>query len=451
MSLKVSTSGIKTLQAGTGISIDATNPKSPIISNSADLSGFVPYTGATANVDLGAFALTAATVNGLLATDDISQFTNDAGYITSFTETDTLASVTARGATTAVQSTFSGGLLLNAGTAALPSYSFSGDLNTGMWSPAADTIAMSVGGVQTATLTATGLGIGVTNPLARIHGISTSEQLRLGFDGSNYWRANTGATGITTLGLVGSGSHFRIASPSLNIEALKVSQPITQSITDFVATSLSLDHVGGSAFGSTARWELSRTATGETPNGLLSLRMYRNVADSAIAYDSGVTAFTVNQAGGVNFTAGVAFVNGVSEFKAIAPIFNTVFGDATLETPLAIQRPLSGGKKFPSTVAFKIGTYDTTTYSSRTQLQIWMSTGDSTGFTTDTSVMTLNGNGNIGFTTTDQFGSGVRVLGIANASVVPTTNPSGGGVLYVEAGALKYKGSSGTVTTIAAA
>lgn len=57
--------------------------------------------------------------------------------------------------------------------------------------------------------------------------------------------------------------------------------------------------------------------------------------------------------------------------------------------------------------------------------------------------------GNVGIGTPTQFGSGARVIGIANATVVPTTNPSGGGVLYVEAGALKYRGSSGTVTTIA--
>lgn len=38
-------------------------------------------------------------------------------------------------------------------------------------------------------------------------------------------------------------------------------------------------------------------------------------------------------------------------------------------------------------------------------------------------------------------------LFIANGSAVPGT-PSGGGVIYVEAGALKYKGSSGTVTTL---
>jgi len=59
--------------------------------------------------------------------------------------------------------------------------------------------------------------------------------------------------------------------------------------------------------------------------------------------------------------------------------------------------------------------------------------------------------GNVGFGTTDQFGSGAKVIGIANAATVPTTNPGGGGVLYVEAGALKWRGSSGTITTIAPA
>ncbi|NBU93790.1 MAG: hypothetical protein EBS18_04470 [Actinobacteria bacterium] len=34
-------------------------------------------------------------------------------------------------------------------------------------------------------------------------------------------------------------------------------------------------------------------------------------------------------------------------------------------------------------------------------------------------------------------------------STAPASNPTGGGYLYVESGALKYRGSSGTVTTIA--
>jgi len=50
---------------------------------------------------------------------------------------------------------------------------------------------------------------------------------------------------------------------------------------------------------------------------------------------------------------------------------------------------------------------------------------------------------------TASSGGGAGVVGITNAGTVPTSNPSGGGILYVEAGALKYRGSSGTITTIA--
>lgn len=49
------------------------------------------------------------------------------------------------------------------------------------------------------------------------------------------------------------------------------------------------------------------------------------------------------------------------------------------------------------------------------------------------------------------FGSGTKVVFIANATTAPTTNPTGGGLLYVESGALKYRGSSGTITTLGAA
>jgi hypothetical protein len=48
-------------------------------------------------------------------------------------------------------------------------------------------------------------------------------------------------------------------------------------------------------------------------------------------------------------------------------------------------------------------------------------------------------------------GSGVGVIAIGNATTLPSTNPTSAGVLYVDAGALKYRGSSGTVTTVAAA
>lgn len=47
--------------------------------------------------------------------------------------------------------------------------------------------------------------------------------------------------------------------------------------------------------------------------------------------------------------------------------------------------------------------------------------------------------------TSGEFGSGTGVLGIRNASVVPSTNPTNGAILYVEGGVLKVRDSVGNV------
>jgi hypothetical protein len=58
--------------------------------------------------------------------------------------------------------------------------------------------------------------------------------------------------------------------------------------------------------------------------------------------------------------------------------------------------------------------------------------------------------GNLGIGASSFGTNAAKVIGIANGTA-PTTSPAGMGQLYVEGGALKYRGSSGTVTTIAAA
>lgn len=47
------------------------------------------------------------------------------------------------------------------------------------------------------------------------------------------------------------------------------------------------------------------------------------------------------------------------------------------------------------------------------------------------------------------FASAEKAIYILNTTTAPTANPATGGYLYCEGGALKYRGSSGTVTTIA--
>lgn len=60
----------------------------------------------------------------------------------------------------------------------------------------------------------------------------------------------------------------------------------------------------------------------------------------------------------------------------------------------------------------------------------------------------LDGSGNMGLGVTSFGTSAAKVIGIANGTA-PSSSPAGMGQLYVESGALKYRGSSGTVTTIA--
>lgn len=57
-------------------------------------------------------------------------------------------------------------------------------------------------------------------------------------------------------------------------------------------------------------------------------------------------------------------------------------------------------------------------------------------------------NKNLGLNTLS-FGGGAGVLALANATIIPSSNPSGGGIIFLDAGYLKYLGPNGTVTTLA--
>jgi len=69
------------------------------------------------------------------------------------------------------------------------------------------------------------------------------------------------------------------------------------------------------------------------------------------------------------------------------------------------------------------------------------------GTATNYALLLQPNGGNLGFNGLS-FGGGSNVIFIGNGTA-PSSNPTAGGILYVEAGALKYRGSSGTITTIA--
>jgi hypothetical protein len=152
-----------------------------------------------------------------------------------------------------------------AGSAAAPSITFTGDTNTGIYSPAADTIAFTEGGVESMRIDSSGnVGIGTSSPARRVDARSTSSdyQYRAG-DSANpvlsydfgrentgglfkFYGNQTGATGyifdgvdgermrITTTGNVGIGT----SSPSAR---LQVEAPVAQLyLTSSTGTNLCL-------------------------------------------------------------------------------------------------------------------------------------------------------------------------------------------------------------------
>lgn len=72
------------------------------------------------------------------------------------------------------------------------------------------------------------------------------------------------------------------------------------------------------------------------------------------------------------------------------------------------------------------------------------------GATTVRGTAFFNGTGlQVGATSAD-FGGGAGVISVKNASTTPTTNPTGGVVIYAEGGVLKYRDPNGVVTTVGA-
>jgi len=80
------------------------------------------------------------------------------------------------------------------GSVTAPSYTFTGDTNTGMWSPAADTLAFSEGGTEVIRISSAGnVGIGTSNPDALLD-INGGQVTRGDTNGYVYFAPKNGTT-----------------------------------------------------------------------------------------------------------------------------------------------------------------------------------------------------------------------------------------------------------------
>jgi hypothetical protein len=106
----------------------------------------------------------------------------------------------------------SGAVSFPAGTVALPSITTSGDTNTGIYFPAADTIAFTEGGAEAMRITSSGnVGIGTSSPNTKLQiqagtvlinttSADAKSQILLGSPGANYGQIQNDGTGLWSLG-----------------------------------------------------------------------------------------------------------------------------------------------------------------------------------------------------------------------------------------------------------
>jgi hypothetical protein len=251
-------------------------------------------------------------------------------------------------------------------------------------------------------------------------------------NGVLYLNGSKAATSGTALVFDGTNLGIGTSSPASLLEvrgtfgtattAATISNGSASSASNIARLDFRLVNTFGGLERSAAIWGLNPNAAGNNGGALV----FGVSANGTATTPSEVARF--DQAGnlgiGTSSPTRKLFVNG---FSNLGGSTNSVLvGDGTFAAGTASITADSGA-------ALQIGT---------------AGANEMSLFQNNTAIVRLIG-GNLGMRTNSFGTSSNGVIGIANAVTVPTGNPTGGGVLYVESGALKYRGSSGTVTTIA--
>ena len=306
--------------------------KNLFVATNATVSGTTLMTGVTThggNVvsdtdstdDLGTTGVRWANlfVDGITATDQITA--------TGFTGTlDGILGSGTPAAATVTTLTASGVTTVQAGTALLPSIVPTGDTNTGVWFPAADTVAASTAGAERMRITSAGnVGIGTASPgaLLQIEGGTSADAFRIGLIASDqyYKIGREGATGILQFSgqqQTYSGYDFEIypTGGSVGTSALKIAAHTGNVGIGTSAPTNKLDVVGDGArsvarASSTAGQSFLEAQASDYWSGptyiSTSLRQYGSTATGTTA---GLSNASLGSLSFQNGSAGLIYTNG---------------------------------------------------------------------------------------------------------------------------------------------
>ena len=250
---------------------------------------------------------------------------------------------------------------------------------------------------------------------------------------NNLLSSSPTATGaLTVTGLVTAGSATITGDLTVDTNTLKVDSTNNRVIVGHTSGSAAFQVTNAGAAGLEIQ-----------PTGFSSAPLIQSYNRSGSAYTqltldastivhalSGTTAMTLNSTGlgiGVSptYTLDVSSTSNIVGRVSSSSVLNTGFNIAN-----------TTGSTW---TLYSFGSNDATLQNS---FGIYHQSG--------TSFLQITQSGNVGIGVTTFGTSAAKVLGLANATA-PSTSPAGMGQLYVESGALKFRGSSGTITTIAAA
>lgn len=153
------------------------------------------------------------------------------------------------GSGTWVPTTLSAGGAVAAGTAAAPGYSFTGNTNTGIFSPAANQVAVSANGVEVVRVDATGkVGIGTSAPSSVLHVKENSGTQ--GFVQANIEQAGSGDAGMSFV--KASVRRWTIGMDSSDSYKLKFASTTASTPSFATDTKMTIDNSGNVGIGTSS-------------------------------------------------------------------------------------------------------------------------------------------------------------------------------------------------------
>jgi hypothetical protein len=147
--------------------------------------------------------------------------------------------------------TMTGALVVPLASAATPSLTFTGDLDTGFWSPSADALAASTAGNERLRITSAGLGVGTSSPqsLLDVNGLATFAKGPA--NGITIGDVSTNSGSVLRLQGTSLGRNWQIAN-NINVAGIEFTPSTADGGTTFTTPAVAFTSTGRVGIGTSS-------------------------------------------------------------------------------------------------------------------------------------------------------------------------------------------------------